>query len=101
MEFSLEQIAGILGGTVAGDPTQKVNRLDKIQEGQPGGIAFLANDKYEAYLYETAAGSDRFGKFCRLKTPYSHLDPRKRRLYWLYHLARSLQSGQQGDIGGR
>lgn len=55
MEFSLEQLAGILGGTVAGDASQKVNRLDKIQEGQPGGISFLANEKYEAYLYETAA----------------------------------------------
>ncbi len=55
MEFSLEQLAGILGGTVAGDSSLKVHRLDKIQEGQPGGIAFLANDKYEAYLYETAA----------------------------------------------
>jgi UDP-3-O-[3-hydroxymyristoyl] glucosamine N-acyltransferase len=55
MEFSLEQLAGILGGTVAGDASQKVNHLDKIQEGQPGGISFLANEKYEAYLYETAA----------------------------------------------
>jgi len=55
MEFSLEQLASILGGTVEGDPTQKVHRLDKIQEGQPGSIAFLANTKYEAFLYETAA----------------------------------------------
>jgi len=55
MEFSLEQLAGILGGTVVGDASQKVNRLDKIQEGRPGGISFLANEKYETYLYETAA----------------------------------------------
>lgn len=55
MEFSLEQLAGILGGTVVGDASQKVNRLDKIQEGRPGGISFLANEKYEVYLYETAA----------------------------------------------
>uniref|UniRef100_UPI004047E297 UDP-3-O-(3-hydroxymyristoyl)glucosamine N-acyltransferase n=1 Tax=Algoriphagus sp. TaxID=1872435 RepID=UPI004047E297 len=55
MEFSLEQLAGILGGTVEGDSSQKVNRLDKIQEGQTGSIAFLANTKYEAFLYDTAA----------------------------------------------
>ena len=55
MEFSLEQLAGILGGTVEGDSTQKVYRLDKIQEGQPGSIAFLANARYESFLYETAA----------------------------------------------
>ena len=55
MEFSLKQLAGILGGTVEGDSSQKVNRLDKIQEGQTGSIAFLANAKYEAFLYDTAA----------------------------------------------
>ena len=55
MEFSLEQLARILDGTVEGDATQKVNRLDKIQEAQPGSIAFLANTKYESFLYDTAA----------------------------------------------
>ncbi len=55
MEFSLEQLAGILGGTIDGDPSLKVQRLDKIQEGQPGGIAFLANEKYENFFYKTEA----------------------------------------------
>lgn len=55
MQFSLGQIAGILGGQVEGDPFQTVGRLDKIQEGQPGGISFLANEKYEPFLYETEA----------------------------------------------
>ncbi len=36
-----------------GDSNQLVNRLDKIQEGKSGGISFLANEKYEPYLYET------------------------------------------------
>jgi UDP-3-O-[3-hydroxymyristoyl] glucosamine N-acyltransferase len=53
MQFSLGQIAAILGGTVEGDSTLQVGRLDKIQEGKPGGISFLANEKYEPYLYET------------------------------------------------
>ncbi|MBS4071744.1 UDP-3-O-(3-hydroxymyristoyl)glucosamine N-acyltransferase [Algoriphagus aquatilis] len=53
MQFSLGQIAAILGGTVEGDPNQLVYRLDKIQEGKSGGISFLANEKYEPYLYET------------------------------------------------
>jgi UDP-3-O-[3-hydroxymyristoyl] glucosamine N-acyltransferase len=53
MKFSLGQIAAILGGIVEGNPNQEVNRLDKIQEGKPGGISFLANEKYEPYLYET------------------------------------------------
>ena len=55
MEFTLGQIAAILGGKVEGDENQKVGRLDKIQEGKPGGISFLANEKYEPFLYETLA----------------------------------------------
>lgn len=55
MEFSLEQIASILGGKVEGDGNLKVSRLDKIQEGKPGGIGFLANEKYEPHLYTTEA----------------------------------------------
>lgn len=53
MEFTLGQLAALLGGKAEGDEKQKVNRLDKIQEGKPGGISFLANEKYEPYLYET------------------------------------------------
>ncbi|TDQ13520.1 UDP-3-O-[3-hydroxymyristoyl] glucosamine N-acyltransferase [Algoriphagus boseongensis] len=55
MEFTLGQIAAILGGKVEGEDQLKVSRLDKIQEGKPGGISFLANEKYEPYLYETHA----------------------------------------------
>ena len=53
MKFSLGEIATILGGTVEGDSSQLVNRLDKIQEGKPGGISFLSNEKYETFLYTT------------------------------------------------
>lgn len=55
MEFTISQIAQLLNGEVEGDGFQKVNRLDKIQEGQPGGISFLSNLKYEPYLYQTAS----------------------------------------------
>ncbi|AMQ56379.1 UDP-3-O-(3-hydroxymyristoyl)glucosamine N-acyltransferase [Algoriphagus sanaruensis] len=55
MEFTLGQLAALLGGTVEGDLSQKVNRLDKIQEGKTGGISFLSNEKYEPFLYETQA----------------------------------------------
>lgn len=55
MEFTLAQIAAILQGEIAGDENQIVSRLDKIQEGRPGGISFLANEKYASFLYETEA----------------------------------------------
>ncbi|MGM0945133.1 MAG: UDP-3-O-(3-hydroxymyristoyl)glucosamine N-acyltransferase [Bacteroidota bacterium] len=57
MEFTIGQIASLLKGKVEGNPDLKVSRLDKIQEGQPGGISFLANEKYEPYLYQTAASA--------------------------------------------
>lgn len=53
MEFTINQIAELLGGNVEGDGSQKVSRLDKIQEGKPGGVSFLSNQKYEPYLYTT------------------------------------------------
>jgi UDP-3-O-[3-hydroxymyristoyl] glucosamine N-acyltransferase len=55
MEFSLAQIAQLIGGKVEGDSTLKVSRLDKIQDGLPGGISFLSNEKYESFIYDTKA----------------------------------------------
>ena len=53
MEFSAQQIAGLVGGTIEGNPAAKVNDFAKIEEGRPGSISFLANMKYAHYLYET------------------------------------------------
>lgn len=55
MEFSAEQIAGILDGDVQGDINAKVNGLSKIENGKPQTLTFLANMKYENYLYTTTA----------------------------------------------
>lgn len=55
MEFTIGQVAAILQGKVEGDETQKVYRLDKIQEGKEGGISFLSNEKYQSYIYDTEA----------------------------------------------
>ncbi|MBU2019473.1 MAG: UDP-3-O-(3-hydroxymyristoyl)glucosamine N-acyltransferase [Bacteroidetes bacterium] len=53
MEFTAEQIAGILNGVVEGNPTASVSGLSKIEEGVPGSLSFLANPKYEEYIYQT------------------------------------------------
>lgn len=55
MEFSAEQIAGILGGEVLGNPEVKVSALSKIEEGKTGTLSFLANPKYEEHIYQTGA----------------------------------------------
>ncbi len=55
MQFTAQQLAFMLNGTVEGDPSVAVNQLAKIEEGQPGSLTFLANPKYEQYLYTTGA----------------------------------------------
>jgi UDP-3-O-[3-hydroxymyristoyl] glucosamine N-acyltransferase len=53
MEFNAAAIAEFLKGDVVGDPEIKVNTIAKIEEGQAGALSFLANPKYEHYLYST------------------------------------------------
>lgn len=55
MQFSAQEIAFILNGTVEGDALATVNQLAKIEEAQSGSLSFLANPKYEPYLYTTNA----------------------------------------------
>ena len=53
MEFSAQMIAGLIGGSVIGDPEAKVNDFARIEEGKPGCISFLYDDKYLQHLYNT------------------------------------------------
>ena len=55
MKFTAEQIAGILEGTVVGDPNIEVSKLAKIEEGTEGSLTFLANPKYKSFIYSTKA----------------------------------------------
>lgn len=45
----------MLGGRVDGNPGCTVNNLSKIEDGAPGTLSFLANSKYEPYIYSTKA----------------------------------------------
>ncbi len=55
MKFTVSQIAQEVGGIVEGDATATVTGLAKIEEAGPGSLAFLANAKYEQFLYTTGA----------------------------------------------
>ena len=55
MEFSAEQIAGILNGEIVGNAQVTVNGLAKIEEGHSGALSFLSNPKYEEYIYTTGS----------------------------------------------
>lgn len=55
MEFSAQQLADLLQGTIEGDAQVKVNALSKIEEGIAGSVSFLANPLYTQYIYNTKA----------------------------------------------
>ncbi len=55
MEFKATDIASFLNGEIVGDSDVKVSNVSKIEEGKEGTLAFLANPKYEHYIYETKA----------------------------------------------
>lgn len=60
MKFTAKQIATILStpespATIVGNADAEVWQLCKIEEGNPGGLSFLANMKYTHYLYQTKA----------------------------------------------
>ena len=55
MEFSAAQIAHIVGGSVEGNPDETVSSFGKIEDAVKGQLTFLANPKYEEYLYSTSA----------------------------------------------
>lgn len=55
MKFTARQIAELIGGKIEGDPEVSVDRLSKIEEGEPGTLSFLANPKYTQYIYNSRA----------------------------------------------
>jgi UDP-3-O-[3-hydroxymyristoyl] glucosamine N-acyltransferase len=55
MEFTAKQIAGLIQGEIEGNENQVVRDVSKIEEGRPETLTFLANPKYEHYIYTTEA----------------------------------------------
>ncbi|AUC14853.1 UDP-3-O-(3-hydroxymyristoyl)glucosamine N-acyltransferase [Tenacibaculum sp. SZ-18] len=55
MKFTAKQIAEILQGEVVGNHDEVVSKLSKIEEGEKESLTFLANPKYNSYIYTTKA----------------------------------------------
>jgi UDP-3-O-[3-hydroxymyristoyl] glucosamine N-acyltransferase len=55
MQYTAAQIALLINGVTEGDASVAVSSFGKIEEAQKGELAFLANPKYEEYLYSTQA----------------------------------------------
>ncbi len=69
MDFSAKQIAEFVQGTVVGDENATVNTFAKIEEGKPGAISFLSNEKYTHYIYDTESSIVLINKSVTLDKP--------------------------------
>ena len=55
MKFTAAQISGLVNGIVEGDPDVTIQKVSKIEEGEPDSISFLSNPLYTHYIYKTQA----------------------------------------------
>ena len=121
MELTVQQIAHLIGGQVQGNPQQRISKFAKIQEGGEGTISFLANPKYESYLYTTQASAVIVSNALQLKEPisttlilvenpyaafstlleeyYKIVKPRKKGIEQPAHIAASASLGQDVYVG--
>ncbi|MBP3331460.1 MAG: UDP-3-O-(3-hydroxymyristoyl)glucosamine N-acyltransferase [Tidjanibacter sp.] len=120
MEFSAEMIAAALGGEIVGDKSAVVSTLSKIEEGQKGSLSFLANPKYENYIYTTEASivivnksfnptqevkstlikvDDAYGCFAKLLELYNAAKPQKKGIHASAVIDETAQVGENAYIG--
>ncbi|HNU87160.1 MAG TPA: UDP-3-O-(3-hydroxymyristoyl)glucosamine N-acyltransferase [Ferruginibacter sp.] len=69
MQFTAAQIATMINGRVEGNPETAVGSFGKIEEALPGQLSFLANPKYEEFLYSTGASIIILNETQELKQP--------------------------------
>jgi len=69
MQFSAAQIALLINGKIEGNANVTVGSFGKIEEAGAGQLAFLANPKYEEYLYTTGASIIIVNESLELKQP--------------------------------
>lgn len=69
MQFNAAQIAMLINGRLEGNASATVASFGKIEEAQEGQLSFLANPKYEEYLYHTNASIVIINNALELKNP--------------------------------
>ncbi len=105
MQFSAEQIAGLLNGRVEGDPQAVVTQLSKIEEGIAGSLSFVSNPKYEHYLYSTRSSVVIVDQTLLLQKPIDTTLIRVENPYLAftqllkaYHGFKTEREGREGDF---
>ena len=69
MQFTAGQIAALIKGNIEGEAGVTVSSFGKIEEAGGSQLAFLANPKYEDYLYTTGASIIILNETLELKHP--------------------------------
>ena len=55
MQFTALQIATLIKGQIEGNPDVMVSQVSKIEDADKGSLSFVANPKYEEFIYTTKA----------------------------------------------
>lgn len=69
MQFTAAQISVLLNGKIEGNADATVTSFGKIEEAEDGQLTFLANPKYEDYLYTTRASIAIVNESYELRQP--------------------------------
>ena len=121
MQFTAQQIALLVSGTIEGNPDTIVTSFAKIEEAAAGQLSFLANPKYNDYLYTTKASliivneslqleksitatlvrvKDAYTAFATLLTTYQNLKAQQRKgIETPSHIANSATIGADIFVG--
>ncbi len=121
MQFTAQQIALLVSGTIEGNPDTTVTSFGKIEEATAGQLSFLANPKYEDYLYTTKASllivnenlqlqknitatlvrvKDAYTAFATLLSTYQNLKaPQKKGIETPSHIASTASLGTDVFVG--
>ncbi len=73
MQASLQDLAGIVNGSVVGDGETSIRGVAGIREAAPGDITFLANRKYASLLGTTRASAVIVGEKIEVASPIPEL----------------------------
>lgn len=120
MKFTARIIADFTKGEIIGNPEEIVTDISRIEDGKKGTLAFLANPKYEKYLYSTKASivlinkdfqvngqlkstiirvDNAYDAFTSMLELYSKLMPQKSGIEQPCYIDPSAKIGEQAYIG--
>ena len=69
MDLKAQEVAELINGVVEGDNNSTINKLSKIENGDNNSLSFLANPKYNEYLYKSTASIVIVNKSLELREP--------------------------------